>query len=125
MWPFLKPQEAWQRAEQQVARHLRRKGYKILHRNLRLDRFEVDIIAQKGDTVAFVEVRSRTDDSVSTPEETVNYKKRQHLRAIARRYIARYGDPELYYRFDVAGVVMPTDGPARITYYENAFTMNE
>ncbi len=125
MWPFRKEQISWRRAEDLVASHLRRHGYRVLHRNLRLDRFELDIIARKGDTVAFVEVRSREDDAISAPEETVGYTKRQHLRAAARRYVARHGQPDLYYRFDVAGVIMPAAGTPRITYYENAFTMDE
>lgn len=125
MWPFRKRKQEWQRAEDLAASHLRRQGYKILHRNIRLGRFEVDIIARKGDTVAFVEVRSREDDSVSAPEESVRHTKRQHLRAAARRYLARHGEPDVYYRFDVMGVVMPPAERPRITHYENAFTMDE
>ena len=125
MWPFRKHPRDWHDAEELAASYLRRRGYKILHRNLRLDRFEVDIIAQKRDTVVFVEVRSRETDAVAAPEESVNFTKRQHLRSAARRYIARYGKPDLYYRFDVVGVVMPPEERPRITHYENAFTMDE
>jgi len=125
MWPFRRKQPVWRDAEDLAAAHLRKCGYKILHRNLRLDRFEVDIIVRKSDTVVFVEVRSREDDSVAAPEESVNFTKRQHLRAAARRYIARYGEEDIYYRFDVIGVVTPPGGLPRITHYENAFTMDE
>ena len=125
MWPFCKHPRDWHDAEDLAASYLRRRGYKILHRNLRLDRFEVDIIAQKHDMVVFAEVRSRMDDSITAPEETVQHTKRQHLRAAARRYIARYGQPDLYYRFDVIGVVMLPGEHPRITHYENAFTMDE
>lgn len=125
MWPFSKQPRDWHDAEDLAASYLRRRRYKILHRNLRLDRFEVDIVAQKRDMVVFVEVRSRTDDAVSAPEETVQHTKRQHLCAAARRYIARYGKPNLYYRFDVMGVVMPPGERPRITHYENAFTVDE
>ena len=125
VWPFRKKQPEWRHAEDLAAAYLRKRGYKILHRNLRLDRFEVDIIVQKGDTVAFVEVRSRENDAVAAPEESVNYTKRQHLRAAARRYIARYGQQNVYYRFDVMGVVMPPGDLPQITYYENAFVMDE
>lgn len=125
MWPFRKKQPEWRHAEDLAAAWLRKRGYKILHRNLRLDRFEVDIIVQKGDTVVFVEVRSRETDAVAAPEESVNYTKRQHLRAAARRYLAQYGQQDIYYRFDVMGVVMPSGEPPRITHYKNAFTMDE
>lgn len=125
MWPFRKKQPEWRHAEDRAAAYLRRQGYKILHRNLRLDRFEVDIIVQKKDTVVFVEVRSRESDAVAAPEESVNYTKRQHLRTAARHYIARYGQEGIYYRFDVIGVVTPPGEQLRITHYENAFTMDE
>ncbi len=125
MWPFRRKQPEWRNAEDYAAAHMRKCGYKILHRNLRLDRFEVDIIVQKKDTVVFVEVRSREDDSVTAPEESVRYTKRQHLRAAARRYIARHGQQDVYYRFDVIGVVTPPGERPRITHYENAFTIDE
>ncbi|HDP33614.1 MAG TPA: YraN family protein [Candidatus Hydrogenedentes bacterium] len=125
MWPFRKKKPEWRRAEDAAAWYLRRRGYRILHRNLRLDRFEVDIVAQKKDTVVFVEVRSRADDALTAPEESVRQTKRRHLRGAARRYIARFGQPRLYYRFDVMGVVTPPGKRPQITHYKNAFTMDE
>lgn len=124
-WPFRKRRTGWRGAEDLAADYLRRQGYRILHRNLRLDRFELDIVARKQDTVVFVEVRSRTDDEISAPEETILYTKRQHLRAAARRYMARHREPEMNYRFDVIGVVTPGDGDARINHIKYAFTMEE
>ncbi len=125
MWPFRKEEADWRHAESLAAAYLKRKGYRILHRNLRLDRFELDIVAQKRDAVVFVEVRSREDDGVTAPEQSVRYVKRQHLRQAARRYIALHGQPDCYYRFDVIGVVAPGDSRPRITHFENAFTMDE
>lgn len=125
MWPFRDKEADWRRAESLAAAHLRRRGYRVLHRNLRLDRFELDIVAQERDTIVFAEVRSRESDNLAAPEDSIRFNKRQHLRHAARRYIARYGRPELYYRFDVIGVVMSPDERPRITHIENAFTMDE
>ena len=125
MWPRREARKDWQKAEDLAARYLREKGYILLHRNLRLDRFEVDIVAKQGDTIVFVEVRSRTYDAILTPEETIQYTKRKHLRAAARRYIAWHGEPGCYYRFDVIGVVMAPEAEACIHHIENAFTMAE
>ena len=69
-----------------------------------LGRYEIDIIARKGDTVAFVEVKTRHNDAIG-PEESVGPTKRKHIRAAAHRYMAQLDDPELYYRFDVAAVL--------------------
>lgn len=125
MWPFCSQKADWRGAEKLAAAYLRRRGYRILHRNLRLDRFELDIVAQTGDTIVFVEVRSRESDDLAAPEESIRFNKRQHLRQAARRYIARYGQPDLYYRFDVIGVVLTANERPKITHIENAFVMEE
>ncbi|MGI6139907.1 MAG: YraN family protein [Candidatus Hydrogenedentales bacterium] len=115
----------WKKAEKQAARYLQRKGYTLLHRNMRLGRYEVDIIVRKDDVVAFVEVRSRAADSVTTPEETIQYTKRSHLRAAMRYYLAQHEEPGIYYRFDVMGVVILPDGKMELTHTESAFTLDE
>jgi len=107
--------------ERVVVRYLRRRGYAILGRNVQLGRYEIDIIARKGDTTAFVEVKTRREDALAPPEETVHQVKRRHIRAAARQYIARDDDPERYYRFDIAAVTVPDRGKPSVTYYENAF----
>jgi putative endonuclease len=111
-------------AEDLAARHLKKQGYRILHRNIRLDRFEMDIVAQKADTVVFAEVRSRSDDSHTAPENTVQHAKQQHLREAARRYLARFGEEDVYYRFDVIGILMAPGEKPQLTHIENAFGMD-
>jgi putative endonuclease len=125
MLPFFRPKrKAWMRAEDLAARHLKKQGYRILHRNIRLNQFEMDIVAKKGDTVVFVEVRSRSDDRFSAPEDTVQHRKQRHLKGAALRYIARYGEEDVYYRFDVIGILMPPGEKPQLTHIENAFTMD-
>ncbi|NLN93093.1 MAG: YraN family protein [Candidatus Hydrogenedens sp.] len=114
----------WMLAEDLAARHLKKQGYRILHRNIRLDRFEMDIVAQKADTVVFAEVRSRSDDSHTAPENTVQHAKQQHLREAARRYLARFGEEDVYYRFDVIGILMAPGEKPQLTHIENAFGMD-
>ncbi|HNZ48381.1 MAG TPA: YraN family protein [Candidatus Hydrogenedentes bacterium] len=126
MWQFFrKERKPWLLAEDLAARHLKKRGYAILHRNLWLDRFELDIVAQKGDTVVFAEVRSRSDASSTAPQETIQQTKRRHLREAARRYISRYGEGDCYYRFDVIAIVMPPGEKPVVTHFENAFGMEE
>ncbi len=110
------------RGENAAAWHLRRRGYRILERNARFGEYEIDIIARRGDTVCFVEVKTRTGDDYALPEENVTRTKRRHIRTAAHRYIARTGpDSGLYYRFDVASVLIPERGKASVTFYPNAF----
>jgi putative endonuclease len=107
--------------EDLAARHLQRHGYRILHRNALLGRYEVDLIAQDGDTIVFVEVKTRQTGGTFLPEDNIGPKKEQHLRRAAAMYQARRDDPSLYYRFDVVCIVAPPGGPPEITLYRNAF----
>ena len=107
--------------ERLATKKLRRSGYKIIERNIHLGRYEIDIIAQKGDTVVFVEVKTRRTAEVAAPEENVTAEKRRRVIAAARVYIDRRNDPELYYRFDVASVLIPESGKPTIIMYCDAF----
>lgn len=108
--------------EDAAAKYLKRNGFKILARNARLSRYEIDIIAREGDTIAFVEVKTRRSDSIAHPEENVDARKRNHIRRAAHVYIAKHGDDETYYRFDIASVLIPEGGRPAITLYRNAFS---
>jgi putative endonuclease len=115
------PKPLGARGEDLAARALRRAGYVILARNVRLGRYEIDIIARHRDTTVFVEVRTRTSGDPVPPEETVNPTKQLHIMRAARIYIARERNPEMYYRFDVVAVVVPETGAPQVTIYADAF----
>lgn len=110
-----------QRGEDIAARHLRRQGYKILERNARFGKYEIDIIAREGDTVAFVEVKTRRSNELTAPEDSVGYTKQRHIQNAAEYYCARHPDPETYYRFDVVSVILPDEGKPSVTLMRNAF----
>lgn len=118
-WRARKP--PGRKGEDLAARYLRWNGYRILERNVRLGRYEVDIIARDGDTIAFVEVRSRASSEPVPPEDSVGPVKQAHLIAAARIYQMLHPDPEAYYRFDVVAVILPDKGRPEITLYKDAF----
>ena len=122
MWPFRQRRSVGQQGEKLAAAHLRRHGFKILGRNVHLGRYEIDIIAREGDTVAFVEVKTRRGDAFVPPEENVTRGKRHHIRQAARTFIAEQDDPSLYYRFDVIAVVLRESGEPSLTHYRDAFS---
>ena len=95
---------------------LKARGMKILHRNYRTPFGEADLIVQDGDTVAFVEVKTRTSDTYGTPAESVTAEKRRRYMLIAKCYWVKEGE-EPNARFDVVEVL--ADG--KIEYLENAF----
>lgn len=93
----------------------------VVARNFRARGGEVDIVARRGGTVAFVEVRFREDGLAVFPEETVGTVKRRRIVAAARAWLDAV-PPSSWKeaRFDVAAVRGDASGRV-IRYYPNAF----
>jgi putative endonuclease len=91
-------------AEERAVDHLRRQGYRILARNLRLGIGELDIVALDGEVLAFVEVRSRSRADRGSALETVDAAKQRRLVRLASLYLARHRQPGRVCRFDVVGI---------------------
>lgn len=121
MFGFLRRRPLGKRGEDLAARFLRAQGYRILDRNVQLGKYEIDIIALDGDTVAFVEVKTRESGDPVKPEENVDREKQRRIIAAARRHITEKDDPEMYYRFDIVAVVMPKKGEVEIELFRDAF----
>lgn len=96
-----------------AARFLREKGYSILSSNYRCRQGEVDIIAQKSDTIAFVEVKTRSKDSMYSPREAVTIAKQRRLIHTASIYLSKHPS-EFQPRFDVIEVVMESPNSMRV-----------
>jgi len=82
--------EKGKKAEDKAARFLRLRGYRILDRNARLARGELDIVAAKGDTLAFVEVKLRPDRESGLL--SVHADKQARLRSAAAAWLATHAD---------------------------------
>lgn len=89
--------------ENRAARYLKRHGYRILERNWRNPFGEVDIIAAKGDVVAFVEVKARLTDAFGAPGEAVGRRRQERYVNAARCYFADR-EMDCVVRFDVIEV---------------------
>ncbi len=107
--------------ERLAARYLWLRGYRIEGRNLRLGKHEIDLLVRKGDTLVFVEVKSRLRADGAAPEDSVGPVKQQHIRSAARVYLSQHAEAGTYYRFDVVSVVLPEHGKAQITHFPDAF----
>ena len=95
-----------QRAEVLAARYLQDRGYRLVTTNFRCRRGEIDIIAEDGDVLCFVEVRSRANAALGHPLETVGMAKQARLIRAARYYLATHrGCADRFTRFDVVGIV--------------------
>ena len=87
-------------AEEQAIRFLASRGWIVLAHRWRVGRIEIDIVARRGVTVAFVEVKSRRGDAFGSPFEAVTGAKQRELVRAARAWIDRFGQPTDIYRFD-------------------------
>ncbi|MDX9720884.1 MAG: YraN family protein [Myxococcota bacterium] len=99
-------QELGRGAEDAAVAHLEAQGWSILGRNFRARGGELDIIACRGEVLAFVEVRSRLDRGglQGRPEESVTARKQQHLERAASQWIGQHDCSGCMLRFDVLGV---------------------
>lgn len=90
-------------AEDQAADHLLALGYTIVARRVKTRSGEIDIVALDGDTLVFVEVKSRARGPV-TPEEALTHAKSHRLKAAAEEYCHAAGGPDLPARFDLIAI---------------------
>ena len=91
--------------EQVAAQYLVKQGYTILATNYRHHRTEVDIIAQHGELLAFVEVKTRQTNAYGHPEEAVNYHQAQRIISAATAFIKKTGWQHAI-RFDIVSITL-------------------
>ena len=109
--------------EEIAAAFLRGLGYVILTRNYRKRFGEIDIVAEEGDTLVFVEVKTRTSDAFGSPLEAVDGRKQQRMARAALDYLSArklHGRPA---RFDVVAVRLRGREQPRIEHVRNAFDL--
>lgn len=103
-----------------AAKYLQERGYKILQRNFRSRYGEIDIICIREQTVVFVEVKTRTNTSFGSPEESITKTKQQHIHTVALNFLTTYPYPFKEIRFDVIGILMDGREP-RLNHLIAAF----
>ncbi len=107
-----------------ACRELERRGYAIVARRFRTRAGEIDIIARDGDTLVFVEVRTRSSDQAGTAAESVTRQKRAQIGRMAGAYLGTHGTSREPCRFDVVTVEFSeTAEPAAVTLYPAAFEL--
>lgn len=115
--------EVGRRGEDLACRYLWRRGFRILERNFTGPGGEVDVIIEKLGRIRFVEVKTRSSESLGPPEERVDAEKRERLRKTASLYLERFlHPPEAGVQFDVLSQVVDRQGKVlRRELIENAF----
>jgi putative endonuclease len=108
--------------ERVAAAFLRRHGYRVLTRNYRTTRGEIDLICRCQNVLVFVEVRSRAGEEFGRPGETIDTAKQESLRNAARRYLELLGREDLHYRFDAVEVMLKTGEIPQCALLTDLFT---
>ena len=95
-------------------------GCRILERNYRCGRYEIDIVARerRSGILVFAEVKTRSSVSFGLPRDAVDSKKQFFLTRAAQGYLKEHGDPDAHTRFDVVEVYTK---PLRIVHLKSAF----
>ncbi|MFC1463367.1 MAG: YraN family protein [Candidatus Brachytrichaceae bacterium NZ_4S206] len=93
---------AW--GEAIAAKHLAERGYVLRERNWRYGHGELDIVAERGDTIIFVEVRTRRSDAYGRPQETLSPRKRAKLIATAQAYLDAHDLQDAQWQIDVIAI---------------------
>ena len=91
--------------EDKAARWYEAQGYRVLARNWRCREGELDIVARRGGTVVFCEVKARASAAYGVPAEAVTPAKQRRLRALAVLWLRATGERAADLRFDVACVL--------------------
>ena len=114
-------QEIGAYGERVAAAFVRRHGYRVLTRNYRTTRGEIDLICRLGELLVFVEVRTRSHLDLVRPAETIGTAKQEALRYASRRYLDLLGLEGIRYRFDAVEVIHQSGQPPGCTLLVDLF----
>ena len=97
---------------------------KILARNYRAGKGELDLVCRDGDCLVFVEVKTRSSEDWGSPSTAVDKEKRRLLSEAALFYLKRLKNPRVSFRFDVVEVVLSKGEVEKIRHLPNAFQLS-
>ena len=114
------------RGERAAARYLKKLGYRIIARQYRSQFGEIDIIALDGETIVFVEVKTRSSTAQGQPYEAVDAHKQRQLSRTALGFLRQKKRMSQRARFDVVSILWPQgDTHPRIRHFPGAFESTE
>jgi putative endonuclease len=113
-------QAVGRRGEEAAVRFLHEQGYRVVERNYRCRFGEIDLIARDGETLAFIEVKTRRSQAFGPPALAVTIEKQRHLVKASQIYLAERGKAHELCRFDVVTIEMDAQ-TLQIEIIKNAF----
>ena len=119
------PSKLGPKGEELAAGYLQQQGYVILERNYRAKPGEIDIIARDGDTLCFVEVKTRKTLEFGTGLEAITTLKKRKLCQAALLYLTQNRRVDAKSRFDVVSILLSEGGRHEVELVKNAFGLTE
>jgi putative endonuclease len=113
-----------QEGESAAEQYLRHKGYRIVARNLRSSVGELDLVAEDGQVLVFVEVKARRTDAFGGAIHAVHQRKQKKLIRLAAQYLSRHHVEGRLCRFDVVLLQGTDDVAPQIEHIQNAFEVS-
>lgn len=104
-----------------ASEYLKKANYKIRELNYRVGRSEIDIIAVHGKYIVFVEVKTRSENTLKEPEMAVNWRKQRNIIKTAHAYIVQHQLSKMEARFDIIGIRYKDDKKMNILHIPNAY----
>ena len=94
-------------------------GYRVLTRNWRSKKDELDLICQDGDVLVFIEVRSRAEDALVSGYASVNAHKKKVLQRACKSYLKQLQNPPKHFRFDIIDISLADGAVGKVRHYSN------
>ncbi|MBU3758359.1 MAG: YraN family protein [Candidatus Omnitrophica bacterium] len=113
-----------ERGEMAGAAFLVRSGYRILETNYRCRLGEVDVIAVRGDRLAFIEIKTRRDHARGAPEEAVHARKQEKLVRLAQSYLRDHENLPEKISFDVLALTWNKASGPEFRLIQDAFDLS-
>jgi putative endonuclease len=128
-WPFGgQPLTLGQRGERYAEQFLKRRGFKIIARNYRCPKGEIDLIVYNEhassthpeDCIVFVEVKTRTSDFFASPESAVDPRKQRQIQNAAAYYLLHHQQTDMPVQYDIVSILANPKG-IRVNHIPDAF----
>ena len=107
--------------ENYALKYLEDKGMKFISRNFHSSHGEIDLIMEDGNSLVFVEVKTRKNRRYGEPAEAITKYKKQHIRYTTNIFLLKQGIKNRRIRFDVVEIMMAEGREIKIRHIKNAF----
>jgi putative endonuclease len=119
----MQKKELGKKGEEVALRFLKKRGYRIIEQNYVCKMGEMDLIAKEKDTLAFIEVKTRTSTAFGPPQLAVNSSKQRQLSKVALYFLKEKKLEDVKARFDVVAIILGQN-EEEIELIKDAFDLN-